>query len=61
MMRYIPDELFIDVKNREKVNKILHDIPDTCLRMPGVKTIDDAIREIKEMGENKVANFLGHR
>lgn len=61
MMRYIPDELFIDLKNKEKVKKILNDIPDTSLRIPGMKTIDDAIREIKEMGETKVANFLGHR
>ena len=61
MKRYIPDELFVDLKNKEKVKKILNDIPDTSLRIPGIKTIEDGIREIKELGETKVANFLGHR
>ena len=61
MLRYVPEELFIDLKNKEKVKKILNDIPDTSLRIAGMKTIDDAIRKIKELGETKVANFLDHR
>ena len=43
MIRYIPDELFVDLKNKEKVKKILNDIPDTSLRIPGIKTIEDGI------------------
>lgn len=61
MMCYIPDKLFKDEKNREKVKKILDDIPETSLRIPGMKTIDDGIREIKELGETDVARFLGHQ
>ena len=33
MIRYIPDELFVDLKNKEKVKKILNDIPDTSLSL----------------------------
>lgn len=47
MIRYIPDELFVDLKNKEKVKKILNDIPDTSLRIPGIKTIEDGIRKLK--------------
>ena len=58
MMRYIPDDLYIDKSNMNNVSKILNSIPDTCLHIPGTKTFEDAIEEIKDLGEDKVADFL---
>lgn len=60
MLKYIPDELYGDTKNRKKVSKILDSVPDTCIRFPGLKTLEDAIAEINAIGEDKVADFLLH-
>lgn len=57
-MRYIPDELFIDMRNRQKVFEILASVPDTCMRLPGMKTLEDAAEEIRGIGEVKIADFL---
>lgn len=58
MIRYIPDNLYKDINNKEKVSEILDSVPDTNVRMKGIKTIDNAIKEIRDLGENKIADFL---
>lgn len=58
MIRYIPDNLYKDINNKEKVSEILDSVPDTDVRMKGIKTIDNAIKEIRDLGENKIADFL---
>lgn len=58
MMKYIPDDLYVDKKNIEKVSKILNSVLDTDLRFPGMKTKEDAAEEIRALGENKVAEFI---
>lgn len=58
MIRYIPDNLYKDINNKEKVSEILESVPDTDVRMKGIKTIDNAIKEIRDLGENKIADFL---
>ena len=58
MIRYIPDNLYKDINNKEKVSEILDSVPDTDVRMKGIKTIDNAIKEIRNLGENKIADFL---
>ena len=58
MIRYIPDNLYKDINNKEKVSEILDSVPDIDVRMKGIKTIDNAIKEIRDLGENKIADFL---
>lgn len=58
MIRYIPDNLYKDINNKEKVSEILDSVPDTDVRMKGIKTINNAIKEIRDLGENKIADFL---
>ena len=61
MLKYIPDDLYKDTKNKKKVSEILHSVPETSLRFPEIKILEDAITEIKEIGEDKVAAFLSYR
>lgn len=61
MLKYIPDDLYKDTKNKKKVSEILHSVPETSLRFPEIKILEDAITEIKEIGEDKVADFLSYR
>lgn len=58
MMMYIPDRLYKDVGNKDSVDEILKSVPDTSMRFPNMKTLDDAIKEIRDMGETKIADFL---
>ena len=58
MIAYLPDVLFNDTNNRAKVEKILESVEETCLRIPGVKSIEDARKEIRELGEPKVADAI---
>ncbi len=58
MLKYIPDALYKDIKNKKKVGKILGAVPDTCMRFPGTKTLEDAIPEIRALGEDAIADFL---
>ena len=58
MIRYIPDDLFIKIENKKRVVEILHSVPDTCMRFPDEKTPEDAVKEIRALGENKVADFF---
>ena len=61
MLKYIPDDLYKDTKNKKKVSEILHSVPETSLRFPEIKILEDAITEIKEIGDDKVADFLSYR
>lgn len=58
MLKYIPEELFVNKKNKKKVSSILDSVPDTCMRFSDTKTLEDAIDEIRGLGEHKVAEFL---
>lgn len=58
MLKYIPDGLYLDKENKEKVLAILDFIPETSLRIPGVKTLEDVIDEIEQLGEYKIAEYL---
>ncbi len=60
MLKYIPDDLYKDLENKKKVSKILKATPDTDMRFPGMRTIDDAIAEIRALGEDKVADFVSN-
>lgn len=57
-MKYIPDELYINKKHRKEVSDILQSVPETSIRHPSIKTLDDAIAEIRGLGEDKIADFL---
>ncbi len=54
----IPDSLYNDLNNKGKVEKILESVEETCLRMPGLKSVEDARKEIRELGEPKVAEAI---
>lgn len=58
MMKYIPDDLFVNGKNKKSVIEILGSVPETSMRFPDTKTLEDAIDEIRALGEDKVADFL---
>lgn len=58
MLKYIPDDLYKDIENKKKVSELLGSVPETCMRCPGIKTLDDAISEIRGIGEDKIADFL---
>lgn len=55
---YIPDELYKDIKNKEAVKTILDSAEDTSVRMVGLKTIDDVVKELFEIGEDKIAEYI---
>lgn len=58
MKQYIPDDLYLDKENIKKVSEILDFVPDSCLHFSSMKTLEDAIEEIKALGEGKIAEFL---
>nr|DAU00091.1 MAG TPA: 30S ribosomal protein S2 [Caudoviricetes sp.] len=58
MLKYIPDELYIHQHNKKQVEEILKSAPETCLHIPGVMTMEDVIQEIRELGEDKIADYL---
>ena len=47
-----------NIENKEKVRNILLSVLDTDLYFPDTKTIEDAIAEIREMGEDEIADLL---
>ena len=49
-----------DIENKEKVRDILLSVPDTDLYFPETKTMEDAITEIREIGEDKIADLLSN-
>lgn len=58
MLRYIPEKLYKDIRNKKDVEEILRSVPDTCMRFPGKKTLEDAIEGIRKIGEAEIADFL---
>lgn len=58
MMIYIPDDCYNDIENKDVVTKILKSIPDTDLIFPGVRTRKDAIKEIRGIGEDEIADLI---
>lgn len=60
MLKYIPDDLYKDLENKKKVSEILGTVPDTSMRFSGMKILDDAIVEIRAIGEDKIAEFISH-
>lgn len=58
MLIYIPETLYRNAKNKNKVEKILNAVPDTSLRISGLKTLDKAIGEIHALGEDRIAEFI---
>jgi len=58
MIRYIPDGALKNKYNKKKIEDILKRVPDTDVHAPGDETIEDAIAEIKALGEEEVANLI---
>ena len=58
MLPYIPDSLYKNIDNKEKVEEILRSVPDTCMRFPGEKTPEEAVEEIRELGETRIADSV---
>ena len=47
-----------NIENKEKVRDILLSVLDTDLHFPDTKTMEDAIAEIREMGEDEIADEI---
>jgi len=58
MMKYIPDDLYANKKNMKNVSEILDSVPETSVHFLGIKTLEDAVDEIRKLGEDKIADFL---
>lgn len=54
----LSEDLFLHKENEEKVSAILDSVPDTDIRIDGIKTLEEAIEEIKQLGENKIVEYL---
>ncbi len=59
MRMYIPESELKNTDNMQKIVDILKEVPDTDLRWPGMVTLDDAVRKIRELGEDKIADLIG--
>lgn len=57
-MIYLIDEDFIDLKNKDKVFKILKNIDTNDVVIDGINSIDNAITELQNLGETKIINKL---
>lgn len=58
MLPYIPDKLYKDINNKKRVEEILRSVPNTCLQFSGEKTPEEAIKEIRELGETELADTI---
>lgn len=59
MKAYIPDEVVRNKDNIEKIEAILEKVPDTSIRFKGAYTLDDAVRDLRELGEPEIADLIG--
>lgn len=59
MQIYIPEPALNNVNNMQKIQDILNNVPDTDLHFPDSMTLDEAVKQIRELGENKVADLIG--
>lgn len=55
---FLPDSLYIDVSHKKEVEAIIHSVEDTSIRTDGLRTIEDAIKEIADLGETKIAKHI---
>lgn len=58
MRMYIPESELKNTDNMQKIVDVLKEVPDTDLHWPGMVTLDDAVQEIRELGEDKIADLL---
>lgn len=58
MRMYIPESELKNAEHMQQIIDILEEVPDTDLRWPGMVTLDDAVRKIRELGEDKIADLL---
>lgn len=58
MIKYIPDDMYVNISNKPAVERILHSTEDTSLKLPGLKTYEEAINEILVLGETKISKYL---
>ena len=58
MDAYIPGEALRDPENEGRIRDILNKVPYGDVRMDGEYSLDDALNEIKELGEQAVANLI---
>ena len=58
MDAYIPDDLYKNIDNKPKVEAILSTVTECCIRIPGIKNVEDARREIRDLGEDRVAEAI---
>ena len=59
MQMYIPESELKNADNMQRIFDILEEVPDTDLHFPGIVTLDDAVRKIRELGEDKIADLIG--
>ena len=52
------DDMFKDTNNRQRVEEILDEVPNTDMIFPGKKTLEDAIKEIIELGETELPKYI---
>jgi hypothetical protein len=50
--------MFKDINNRQRVEEILDEVPNTDMIFPGKKTLEDAIKEIIELGETELPKYI---
>ncbi len=50
MRMYIPESELKNAEHMQQIIDILEEVPDTDLRWPGMVTLDDAVRKIRELG-----------
>ena len=58
MIKYIPENIYKDAGNKNSVEEILRSVPNTSMHFSNMKTLEDAIEEIREIGETEIADFL---
>ena len=61
MQVYIPESELNNVEHMQQIIDILAEVPDTdMLDMDGVEmTLDNAVKKIRELGEDKIADLIG--
>lgn len=55
---YIPKDALRNKENGDKIRDILNKILDSDLRIEGIPSIEDAVEEIKKLGEDEIANLI---
>lgn len=55
---YIPEEALRNPENEGRIRDILNKVPYGDVRVDGEYSLDDALNEIKGLGEEAVANLI---